>query len=43
MNHFRLCYLAGGLNGWRAESTLGGFIMNSPRVAAERRRTENGD
>ena len=31
------------LPGWRAESTPGGFIMISPRVAAERRRTENGD
>ena len=31
------------LPGWRAESTPGGFIMISPRVAAERRRMENGD
>ena len=31
------------LPGWRAESTPGGFIMISPRVVAERRRTENGD
>ena len=31
------------LPGWRAESTPGGFIMISPRVAAERRRTENCD
>ena len=31
------------LPGWRAESTPSGFIMISPRVAAERRRTENGD
>ena len=31
------------LPGWRAESIPGGFIMISPRVAVERRRTENGD
>ena len=31
------------LPGWRAESTPGGFIMISPRVAAERRQTENDD
>ena len=31
------------LPGWRAESTPGGFIMISPRVASEHRRTENGD
>ena len=31
------------LPGWRAESTPGGFVMISPRVATERRRTENGD
>ena len=31
------------LPGWRAETTPGGFTMISPRVAAERRRTENGD
>ena len=31
------------LPGWRAESTLGGFVMISPSVAAKRRRTENGD
>ena len=31
------------LPGWRAESTPGGFIMISPQVAAEHRRTENGD
>ena len=31
------------LPGWRAESTLGGFIMILPHVAAERRQTENGD
>ena len=30
------------LPGWRAELTLGGFIMISPSVAAERRQTENG-
>ena len=28
---------------WRSESTPGGFIIISPRVAAEHRRTENGD
>ena len=31
------------LPGWRAESTPGGFIMISPRVAVERHQTENGD
>ena len=31
------------LPGWKAEKTLGGYIMISPRVAAERRRAENGD
>ena len=31
------------LPGWRAEKTPRGFVMNSPRVATERRRTENGD
>ena len=31
------------LPGWRAEKTPGGFVMISPRVATERRRTENGD
>ena len=32
------------LPGWKAEKTPGGYIMISPRVAAERRRTEeNGD
>ena len=31
------------LPGWRAESTLGGFIMISPSVTAKRLRTENGD
>ena len=31
------------LPGWRAEKTPGGFIMISSRVAAERRRAENGD
>ena len=31
------------LPGWRAEPTPGGFIMISPCVVAERRRTENGD
>ena len=31
------------LPGWRAETTPGGFIMISPRVAVERRRTEKGD
>ena len=31
------------LPGWRAEMTPAGFIMISPRVAAERRQTENGD
>ena len=31
------------LPGWRAESTPGGFIIISPRVAAEHHRTENGD
>ena len=30
-------------SGWRAEKTPGGYIMISPRVAAERRRAENGD
>ena len=31
------------LPGWRAEETPGGFAMISPRVATDRRRTENGD
>ena len=31
------------LLGWKAEKTPGGCIMISPRVAAERRRAENGD
>ena len=31
------------LPGWRAESTPGGFVMISPRVSTEHRRTENGD
>ena len=31
------------LPGWKAEKTPGGHIMISPRVAAERRRAENGD
>ena len=31
------------LPGWKAEKTPGGYIMIAPRVAAERRRTENGD
>ena len=31
------------LPGWRAQKTPGGYIMISPRVAAERRRAENGD
>ena len=31
------------LPGWRAETTPGGFMMISPRVAAERHRAENGD
>ena len=31
------------LPGWRAEKTPGGYIMISPRVAAERHRAENGD
>ena len=31
------------LPGWRAEKTPGGFIMIPPRVAMDRRRTENGD
>ena len=30
------------LPGWKAEKTPGGYIMISPRVAAERRRAENG-
>ena len=28
---------------WKAEKTPGGYIMISPRVAADRRRAENGD
>ena len=31
------------LPGWKAEKTLGGYIMISPRVAAERHRAESGD
>ena len=31
------------LPGWRAQKTPGGYIMISPRVAADRRRSENGD
>ena len=31
------------LPGWNAEKTLGGYVMISPRAAAERRRAENGD
>ena len=31
------------LPGWMTETTPGGFIMISPRVAAEHRRAENGD
>ena len=31
------------LPGWKAEKTPGGYMMISPRVAAERRRAENGD
>ena len=31
------------LPGWRAESTPGGFVMISPRVATECRHKENGD
>ena len=31
------------LPGWKAEKTPGGYIMIAPRVAAERRRAENGD
>ena len=31
------------LPGWKAEKTPGGYIMISPRVAADRRRVENGD
>ena len=31
------------LPGWRAEMTLGDFMMISPRMAGERRRAENGD
>ena len=31
------------LPGWRAEKTAGGFVMISPQVATDRRRTENGD
>ena len=31
------------LPGWKSEKTPGGYIMISPRVAAERRRAENGD
>ena len=31
------------LPGWRAEKTPGGFVMISPWVVTERRRTENGD
>ena len=31
------------LPGWRAEKTAGFFVMITPRVATDRRRTENGD
>ena len=31
------------LPGWKAKKTPGGYIMISPRVAADRRRVENGD
>ena len=31
------------LPGWKAEKTPGGYIIISPRVAAERRQAENGD
>ena len=31
------------LPGWRTETTPGGFLMISPRMAADRRRVENGD
>ena len=31
------------LPGWKAEKIPGGYIMISPRVAAERRQAENGD
>ena len=31
------------LPGWTAEKTAGSYAMISPRVAAERRRAENGD
>ena len=27
---------------WRAESTPGGYLMISPRMAVDRRRAENG-
>ena len=31
------------LPGWKTEKTLGGYMMISPRAAAELRRVENGD
>ena len=31
------------LPGWKVEKISGGYVMISPRAAAERRRAENGD
>ena len=31
------------LPGWKAEKTPGGYVMISPRAAAEHRRAENGN